>query len=96
MTREFLTIIGGVLLLLALVCSIIRSRDSLIVIAFLILSAAAARAEWVTPNGKAFHTRRACIALRTTTNPQEITRAEAEKRGLHICGICSRTKKGTK
>ncbi len=53
-------------------------------------------AEWITPKGKSFHVRQDCIALRSTKQPVEITRAEAEKRGLRICGICSRWKKPAK
>jgi hypothetical protein len=60
-----------------------------------LLLTAVSHAEWITPKGKAYHPRRTCIALRSTREPQEITRAEAEKRGLHACGICSR-KKGAK
>jgi hypothetical protein len=53
------------------------------------------RADWIT-HGKAYHVRRDCIALRTTKQPTEITRADAVKRGLHLCGICARVKKVAK
>ena len=55
-----------------------------------------ASAEWVTPHGKAYHSKRECIALRTTKEPAQITVKEAEARGLKPCGICNRSKKGDK
>lgn len=61
-----------------------------------LILAAVSHAEWITPHGKAYHSQRACIALRTTAEPREITKAEAEAKGLHACGICLRAKKGGK
>jgi hypothetical protein len=64
----------------------------LLILTILILSSAVARAEWITPKGKAYHKRRECIALRTTKQPKEVSKADAERLGLHPCGICLRTK----
>lgn len=61
-----------------------------------LLLTVACHAEWITPHGKAYHSRRTCIALRTTAEPQSISREAAEAKGLHACGICSRAKKGDK
>lgn len=49
-------------------------------------------ADWITPNGKAYHPRRSCISLTRSKAVAEISKAEAEKRGLKVCGICSRWK----
>jgi hypothetical protein len=55
--------------------------------------ATVAHAEWVTPHGKAYHSKRECIALRTTREPEQITIKEAASRGLKPCGICARAPK---
>lgn len=63
------------------------------VILFTLMAAAAlASPVSVTPHGKHFHTKPTCMALRSTAEPEEISQAEAEKRGLTICGICARVK----
>ena len=49
-------------------------------------------ADWITPKGAKYHPRRDCIALARTKAPAEISQAEAEKRGLKPCGICSKWK----
>ena len=62
----------------------------------LLILSAALHAEWITPKGKAYHTSKACMALTRSKELTEVSKAEAEKRGLHLCGICGRAKKGTK
>jgi hypothetical protein len=64
--------------------------------ALLLILALQLSAEWITPKGKAYHTQRDCIALRTTKEPKYITRAEADARGLKACGICTRWRKPAK
>jgi hypothetical protein len=61
-----------------------------------VILASIASAEWVTPRGKTYHTRRACIALRTTEHPEEISVKEALARGLKLCAICNHNRNSKK
>ncbi len=58
----------------------------------LLLFTALLSAEWITPKGKTYHTHADCIALRSTKSPSQISADDAQKRGLHLCGICARRK----
>jgi hypothetical protein len=72
-----------------------RGSGTLYIVRWILLLLAltgTAAADWITPKGHKYHPRRDCIALTRTKQPVEISKAEAEKRGLQVCGICSKWK----
>lgn len=69
-----------------------RRLNLFLMVAILVMATAAAPV-YRTPKGSRYHTRRECIALRTSATVSTITLAEATAAHLTLCGICARAKK---
>lgn len=58
----------------------------------LLILQSALLADWITPNGKAYHPHKDCIALKRSKKLAEVSSKEAKERGLKFCEICQRRK----